>query len=293
MMPPSPTLDSPGEDRVRRALGRLQEFSCLLPAVRGALALLRDPDCTCADLQDILAADQGLSARLLRLANSAYFGVSRDVSSLSTAVTLIGFRRLETMLRQILAAELLDTLSARREDETWKVATASATLAFEISRRHWVGDPEELLGVCLLHNAGELALRLLFPRDYRKAVALARSLRRHEAEERIFGVRSERVGRWLLDAWNFPVIFGASCEFRSCPLADEVDPSLQARICVVHVAVELARSSIKGVGEREAFDALAPEVVGRLELSLREVAPLYEGLPQRARLLRQTLEMYG
>ncbi len=278
--------------RIRQAIDRLPELSCLLPVVRRAISALSDPACTAADLQKILAADQGISARILRLANSAYFGVQRDVSTLSTAITLIGFRRLEMMLRHILVSEVLDALSARRHDTAWRIGVASGSLSFDIARRCWLADPEELLAVGLLHNVGDLALRLLFRDDYRAAAELAQTMPRTEAEERIFGVDSGRVGLWLMDAWSFPKIFGECSEHWRNPLGDEIVPGFQSRLCVVHVAALLARASVDGLGEQMALEGISPDIIQRLRLTPEMMARLYEELPHRSASLIEILELY-
>jgi HD-like signal output (HDOD) protein len=271
---------------------RLPELSCLLPVVRRAISALGDPACTAADLQGILAADQGVGARILRLANSAYFGVQRDVSTLSTAVTLIGFHRLEMMLRHILASEVLDALSARRQDVPWRIGVASGSLSFDIARRCWVGDPEELLAVGLLHNVGELALRFLFRDDYQAAVDLAQTMSQPEAEQQVFGVDSGRVGHWLLGAWSFPEIFGESSEHWRNPLGGMIARGLQSRLCVVHVAASLAHAAINQLDEETALSGISPQITERLQLTPAVVAGLYRDLPNRSSSLIEVLEFY-
>lgn len=277
--------------RIRRAIERLPDVSCLLPVVRRAVSSLNNPACTAADLQDILAADQGVGSRVLRLANSAYFGVRRDVSTLSTAVTLIGFRRLEMMLRHILVSEVLDRLAARRHDRPWQIGVASGSLSFDIARRCWVGDPEELLAVGLLHNVGEFALRSLFQDDYRVVVDLAQTMSQTEAEQKVFGVDSGRVGHWLMDAWSFPEIFGQCCEHWRNPLGGEIARGLRTRLCVVHVAASLAHAALHGLDGETALDGIEPQIRECLQLTPPVISGLYKDLPGRSSSLIEILEL--
>ena len=132
--PPPETSDPPeGEsppaadrETVRQAIAQLKDLPCSVPVVQKAIEAVQDPTCSNGQLELLLSADQGITTRLLRLANSAYFSVSREVSTLSMAVALIGYGRLQTILRHILVAEVFDLLSAKSPaaSRIWKTAIA-------------------------------------------------------------------------------------------------------------------------------------------------------------------------
>jgi HD-like signal output (HDOD) protein len=196
------------------------------------------------------------------------------------------------MLRHILVSEVLDALSARRHDRPCRVGVAAGSLSFDIARRCWVGDPEELLAAGLLHNVGEFALRSLFQDDYEAAAELARTMPQPEAEDRIFGVDSGRVGHWLMTAWSFPEIFGQCSEHWRHPLHGDIARGFQSRLCVVHVAASLAHAAISGLDEAAALREILPTVMERLQLTPDVIAKLYEDLPLRSSSLIETLELY-
>ncbi len=176
---------------VRQVIARLKDLPCSLPVVQKAIDAVQDPNCTNGRLARILAEDQGITTRLLRLANSAYFGVSRKVSTLSMAVALIGYGRLKTILRHIMVAEVFELLSAKSPaaKRIWKVAVAAGAASRETAQACWVGDPEELLAVGLLHNVGDLALLCQFPGQF-LAAEESGSASAEGAPRSVFGVDS-------------------------------------------------------------------------------------------------------
>ncbi len=268
---------------VRQVIARLKDLPCSLPVVQKAIDAVQDPNCTNGQLERILAADQGITTRLLRLANSAYFGVSRQVSTLSMAVALIGYGRLKTILRHIMVAEVFELLSAKSPaaKRIWKVAIAAGAATCGTAEACWVGDPEELLAVGLLHNVGDLALLCQFPDQFLAA----------EESGSVFGVDSGTAGQWLLDGWLFPAIFGMSCRLWPSPLSACVEERLRPRVAAVHVGVKLARSWVEGCDLDLAATSLLPEAVDALGLNGDTIAAIYGSLEENVNEVLEVLEL--
>ena len=281
-------------ETVRRAIGRLRDLPCSLPVVQKAIAAIEDPNCTNGRLEHILTADQGISARLLRLANSAYFGVSRNVSTLSMAVALIGYGRLQTILRHIMVAEVFEMLSAKSPtaNRIWKVAIAAGAASRATAQAGWVGDPEELLTVGLLHSAGDLALLCQFPEEYLVAEAgESGSVPESGPLHSVFGVDSGTAGQWLLDGWLFPSIFGTSCRYWPDPFSTGVEECYRPRLAAVHIGVELARSWVEGIDLELATQGLLPEAVGVLDLDGDAISEIYGSLEQNVNEVLELLDL--
>ena len=277
---------------VRQVIERLKDLPCSLPIVQKAIDAVQDPHCTNGQLERILAADQGITTRLLRLANSAYFGVSRKVSTLSMAVALIGYGRLRTILRHIMVAEVLELLSAKSPaaNRIWKVAVAAGAASRETAQACRVGDPEELLAVGLLHNVGDLALLCQFPGQF-LAAGESGSASVAAVPRSVFGVDSGTAGQWLLDGWLFPAIFGVSCRLWPSPLCPSVEESLRPRVAAVHVGVNLARSWVGGIDVELAAQGLLPEAVEVLDLDGDAIAEIYTSLEEKVNDVLEVFEL--
>jgi len=255
-------------ETVRRAVAALDAPHSSLEVVRKAIRATENSERGNAYLEQILLADPGVTARVLRLANSAYFGVSRHVSTVSTAIAIIGHDRLKKLLRHVLVSQVFDSLQARLPEAVpiWRTAVAAGAAAYVIARLCRQGDPEELLTIGLLHNVGEFALLAKFPDEYLAVQRMAGGRLSAEGMRAVFGVGAGEVSQWLLDAWSFPPKFGqAAALWRNSPSSEDPE-SLGAEICVIHAAVSVVEAWMEGLDEQEAFARISPQVVAEIHL---------------------------
>ncbi len=298
--PPPETSDPPeGEsppaadrETVRQAIAQLKDLPCSVPVVQKAIEAVQDPTCSNGQLELLLSADQGITTRLLRLANSAYFSVSREVSTLSMAVALIGYGRLQTILRHILVAEVFDLLSAKSPaaSRIWKTAIAAGAASRSTAQACCVGDPEELLAAGLLHNVGELALLCRFP-DQFLAGDEPDAAPAEDALPSVFEVDSGTAGQWLLDGWLFPAIFGMSCRQWPDPLAPSVKEHLRPQVAAVHVGVKLARFWVEGFDFHLALPRLSPGAVHALALDGETITQIHGSLEEGVKEVLEVLDL--
>jgi HD-like signal output (HDOD) protein len=264
-------------ETVRRAVASLPAPLSSLEVVRKAIRASENPERGSAHLEQILLADPGVTARVLRLANAAYFGVSRHVSTVSIAVAIIGHDRLRKLLRHILVSQVFDALQARRPEAVpiWRTSVAAGAAAYVIARLCRSGDPEELLTIGLLHNVGEFALLDKFPGEYLAVQRIVGGRLSAEGMRVVFGVGAGEVSQWLLDAWSFPPKFGqAAAQWRDATDAADSNPP-GPEIGVIHAAVSVAEAWMEGLDEEEAFARISPQVVTRMHLDPDLLHKLY------------------
>lgn len=278
-------------EMIQRKVATLQGVSCVYSVVRRCIDALEDSRITGRQIEQILAADQGLAARVLKLANSAYFGTSGHVSTLAMAVGVVGHRRLRLMLERILIAEMLGILKAEGEPATSirEFGVIAGAVSCDLSAATWVGDPEEMLMVGLLHNVGDLVLASLFPNQLRQIRERAQRISQAKAEKMVLGFESGIVGGWLLDGWLFPPIYAAACRHSRAPLEYSEAPDLVQRLCVIHAAASMTRSFVDGRSSSAAFGAIQPSALAVLEADQEIIVSLYEELPGRIERARGVL----
>jgi len=164
---PEPQLESNIQqgavrERVSSTLKRLSRTGALptLPAVASsALALVRDPEADIDELCKIIQTDVGLSARVLRIANSAALGRRRSVRKLSDAVVTVGLRKTCDVLVAACARQLYDQASPRAET-LWNHALAAAVASEELARRTRRVEPGRAFLPGLFHDVGQIAFLL-------------------------------------------------------------------------------------------------------------------------------------
>jgi putative nucleotidyltransferase with HDIG domain len=181
-----------------------------LPAVAARVMGMADDDRTSAlDLAQVLSTDQALTAKLIRISNSAYYGFARRVSTVREAVLVLGFKQ----VRQVaVGASIMNTFGGPRRDETfdldlfWGHSVAVAVAAETLAKKTRSAKPEDAFTAGILHDIGRLVLRKAFPAEFSEAVRKARSgqMSLHAAEVRCTGFAHDDVGQALGERWKFP-----------------------------------------------------------------------------------------
>ena len=178
------------------------------PVLTGIIALIDDDRAGAKKLVELIERDQALTARLLRLANSAFFGQARKVSTIPRAVLLLGFSTVRNLALGVKVWDTLGTGVSRRELEArWTHAVQVAAAARVIARQQRQVNPDEAFTTGLLHDVGQLVMALRFKELYWDTVRKATSTE-HLAplEQSSLGIDHAEVGSWLLEAWNLPAL---------------------------------------------------------------------------------------
>jgi putative nucleotidyltransferase with HDIG domain len=178
-----------------------------IPAVLAKILQLSDSiDANGKDLIVVIEKDQALTGKMLRLANSAFFGQSRRVATIPRAVMLLGFSTVRNLALGVKVWDALGSgISRPRLEELWSHSVAAALAAKMLAVKLRVGDPDETFTAGLLHDVGRLVLAIRFKEEYWKAVGGPDESGTIEVQEReTFGVDHAEVGGWMLEAWSLP-----------------------------------------------------------------------------------------
>ncbi len=177
--------------------------------VQKIFASINDPKVGAKQLAEIIASDQTLTARVLKLVNSSFFGMKGKVQNIYNAVTMLGF----STIRQIcLGASICGKFQNVTDAANfsgpafWEHSIATATIAKEISKKTIKIEPDICYTLGLLHDIGKLLLLENQKERFFEALAMAKkdNIHLHEAEAKIFEVDHAEIGNWLLRKWNLP-----------------------------------------------------------------------------------------
>ena len=186
----------------------VQEIAELRPLPAIALRVLEIAESehfSAHELAQTISSDPALTAKVLRLANSAYYGFPRRISTVRDAVVLLGFRAVRAAT---LAACVIDAIPRGDHVDVrpfWHFSITVGMLAEVLSRAtHTHADVAFTAGV--LHNIGRLAMDQHRPRALERAIALAKEsgVTVAQAEDALFGFTDADVGGALALHWNFP-----------------------------------------------------------------------------------------
>lgn len=199
--PPVSALDP---DRLRHQVGQLP---ALPQAVLKVLAILRRDDASAEECAAQIAPDQAMTARTLRLANSAFYGVPGRVATIRDAIHMLGRRTLGALLTTAAVSAQFDRCLCPGFDFAafWRHALGTA-IAAQALARELDADDDLAFTAGLLHDIGRLALATYFPAQLGAAMARARSDDGPllGAEQATLGTDHASIGALIASHWNFP-----------------------------------------------------------------------------------------
>ena len=221
------------------------------PAVYSELlGVLREPDASTQRIGATLARDIGLTAKVLQLVNSAFFGLRRRITSPEAAVTLLGVDTLKALSQSISVFSSFDTARSPQFSiaELQRHSTMVAAVARDIaaSRRVSRDDLDDTFTAGLLHDVGRLVLVTHDAGQYDQVLSAAAARERalYETEREVFGTTHEEIGGYLLWLWGLPDSVVEAVAFHHHPSASP-DSSFSP-MTAVHIANVLAQAGGDG-----------------------------------------------
>ena len=186
---------------IEHVLASIDTMAAQRPVAAQIVSVANSDDTSARALSRILASDVALASRVMKLANSAYFGMRGRVTSLQFAVTVVGFTTVRTMATVALT-DLDD--ESRLPENFWNVTTSLALAASTLAPRF--GErPQDSLCLGLLAQMGAALLHHNDPDGYEEILAAQPTFRgRRSAETRRYGINSLRLTSVALEQWGFP-----------------------------------------------------------------------------------------
>lgn len=241
-----------------------------LPQVAAqVLRLVADPDSTTEDLQKVISTDQALTSQILKIANSAMFGMMREVRTVTQAIMTLGFSTIKSVVIAASAKNLYARGSVGLQERLlWEHALVTALAGRGFARALRYPRAEEAFVGGLLHDIGKSVMGIKFPERYGALVSQVYNGDgdTREMELDTFGFDHCMVGEALLTSWNLADSLEAAVRWHHDPaLAPEAHQPLAAIVALGnHVALELG----KGFGREGSLDA--PALQGRDLLGMTE-----------------------
>ena len=250
--------------------------------------LIEDPRSSVDDIARVIIQDADLSARLLRLANSAWYGQSGRVDTISRAVTLLGTRELADLALVTASCDLFRGIPADLFDMArfWHYSVATGVIARNMARHAGVLQPERLFVIGVLHDLGRLVILQHLTTQAREILLLARG--RHEllaqSEREVLGYDHAEIGFELARRWGLPLSIQTCLRYHHQPLE-----ALEYRLeCAqLHIAQALAGDLLWGDND--------PAVASRVDPAVWELSGLS---PEHALAIRsdtggQVMELFS
>ncbi len=199
------------ESRIRRSLlAQVRDIPTLPTILFRILDLTSDHRTSADDVADAIHSDHALAAKILRMINSAYYGLQHKISNIRHAVAMLGFRALKNIVLSISIHETLirdESKGGLNKPLFWQHALATGGAAYQIARSLSYPEPEEAYTAGLLHDIGKIVLDKYMKEAYFKVLShptVGTGPHGAETEGMVLGVTHAEVGGLVAEKWNFP-----------------------------------------------------------------------------------------
>jgi len=266
------------KDMVQAVPRSLGSYGPVLEEIEQAL---QSPQCNLSTIGDAIQKDPDLTARLLRLANSPFFGFANRLSTVAEAVSLLGIQQIQDM---IVASSVLEQFkgvpdSFVTKDSFWRHSLAVGITARLLAMERRLPKPDKFFVAGLLHDVGRLVLlsqaaewaQAVFELYQRERVLL------RDAEKKVLGYDHQQIAAELLQSWSYPQVLVQAVAFHHTPAqsAARLDAS------VVHIADHLVNAMGVGSSGEHFVPPLDDRAWATLGLEPEVLAKMIESLDEQ------------
>lgn len=276
-MPTTPTAMDPAQV-IKLALSKIGDIATLPEVTAKIISVVDDPKSTARDLHNVIKNDPALATKILKVVNSAFYGLPGQVSEIDRAIVLLGLSAVKNIaisasISRLFSSERIsDRFSAR---DIWKhclaVAVTTRQICAAIGKRSF---SEEAFLAGLIHDLGLLVERQAFPDQLKDVIRLASETERPfcDIETEIIGVDHQALGAALAAKWKFPrglqTVLGYHHKIANLNEDNRLAPTV---VYIADVLVCHERIGFYLTGERQPLDDTTLESIGLTEADFNTI----------------------
>jgi HD-like signal output (HDOD) protein len=253
-------------------VGSIDALPTLPSVVSRVSELVDDPSASAGDINEVISHDLALSAKILKLVNSAFYGFPRRISSITHAVVILGFQTVRNIALSAFVLDAFDSSSLPFGYRNFWIHSVGVGVAANVvgsSQGLPMSDDAFMCG--LLHDIGKLVLHQHMREEFAKVMAKVGSedTTLVEAESQVLETGHAEVGALLMEHWQLPVKM--VCALRHHHTPDEAPEEAAKLVAAVHLADILARSLLIGSGGNEKTPVASQAAWNLLGLSAEDL----------------------
>ena len=286
-------MDQRKKQNLRKITENIIGLPTLPTTVTKIISLVDNPKTSLADIARVISTDQALTAKILKLANSAFFGFRRRISTVNLAVVVLGFETVKSIGLSVSVFEKfskgVDSIYFDRQ-KFWEHSIGVAVTARLLAAKLHYRVKAEAFSAGILHDIGKLVMSQYFPNDFLRILEMAheKNLQIRVAEERVMGVTHSEIGGWLAEKWNLPQQLVEVIAFHHDPI--RASDQHRGLASLIHVANAICRhEKIGASGDTQGPD-LKEEALDLLGVSLYGDVFLEDELFEMGKELHEELE---
>ena len=285
------------ETAVNSAIREISHIATLPEITLKIIELVESPTSTAQDLHKVIANDPALCSRILKVVNSAFYGLPGQIGSINRAIVLLGLNAVKNIAIAASLAKLFRGGSLTPEfsaKDLWShsIATAAACKMTADAMKLGLSDEAVLAG--LIHDIG-IIVEIQYDRhkliETLGRVAVdgngAPTVNMLDVETEVFGANHQDFGQGLCDKWKFPRSFSLVTGFHHRPL--ELANEQRTLVTIVSVADRIAGAIKPGFRLDQPSIEVPPDLLDVLKLTREQAADIANRLPQQIETVNQML----
>ena len=277
------SLSAQRQEIVQKAISNVSHIATLPEVTLKIINLVEDPDSTAQDLNNIIRNDPALGAGILKVVNSAFYGLPGQIGSINRATVLLGLNAVKNIAIAASLAKLFhdgQICPGFNVKEIWAHSIGVAAATKHLAQKVGLDLIDEAFLAGLIHDLGIMvevqACRPKFAEAFEK-LASNPNLSLREAEVQVIGATHEDFGSALCKLWKFPASLVYVTGFHHRPL--DLPPAQRTLACLVHLADIVAARSEIGFTRSVESRTVSPEVLQVVGLAPRDIDDACEALP--------------
>lgn len=273
-------------------IDKVKSLPTLPDVIHKVLSLVQGEDATAKTLGDLISYDQAISARLLKVANSAYYGFTREIATAQHAIVALGFREVRSLVLGIGVFDAMKKSSRETSiirQEFWMHSIGCALAGQIICKHVEEVDADIAFTSSIMHDIGKLVLDGFFTSEYEGVLEKVRKNGSSivEAESEVMGFTHADVGGWLCERWKFPLTLVSPVSFHH--QLEKADADSLKVTSVAHLADILCKRAQIGSGGDDKIPPAHPLAMEQLELKEDNLDKITEELLEEEEKVRAFL----
>lgn len=254
-------------------LEKLNDIPTLPMVANQVTNLINDPNSSSGDIAGVLRKDQVLTAKVLKLINSPYYGIPGEVTDVQRALAFLGFNTIAQLVLSLSVFSLFpkDSKDSFSVLEFWRHALGTAVAAELIAKKVGYERPEECFTCGLLHDIGKLVLQQIAPAEFQKVVNLAstQKLSYAQAEEKMGLPSHGYLGENIAERWRLPMVIRLAIRYHHYDVTkmDSILESFKRPVHIVRLANQWVVNRKIGYSGDASEGTLLPGLYEPLKIS--------------------------
>lgn len=252
---------------LKKKIRNLEGLPTLPPILQRLNLMIEDEDSSIQQIAELIEKEQTITAKILRLANSAFYGFPKKISTVQNALMFLGINVVKVLIITSSIFEIIYKEDIGLWEHSIGVAACSKILAEKLELK----DPQEISTAGLLHDIGKIIQKISFKEDYEKVSKLVKSGKDLlQAEKEVFGIDHAEIGGFLMRTWNIP---DRLVEVVEAHHNFEKTKKFKKEAAVIHLSDILIH--VRGYGIHTKVPPLQKDALKILNLNLYEIKDIF------------------